>query len=400
VSRPKNPLPTYKRHKTEARCWVGGRWLSLGPWDSPESRAEFARVCAEVAATSSPAVAARAALAGATVAEILLAFWDHVERHHRRPDGTPTGEVKEYRQAVRVLRRLYGHTPAREFGPVALQTVRAEMTRPKAAGGLGWCRSRTNKQVGRVRRVFKWAASQELVTADVWVALGTVAGLRKGRSEARETEPVTPAPEADYEATLPHLVPTVRAMVQLQRTAGLRPGEVRHLTPADIDRTGDLWVYRPDRHKMEYLGITKAIPLSPAARALLEPWLEGRRPGEVVFSPSRAREEMYAERRGRRKSKVTPCQVCRRKPAHALKKKWTTVFTDFGYAAWVRRACVRAGVKPWKPGQLRHSFGTEIRGRFGLEITQMLMGHKNAKTTEIYAETALEKGKAAAKQMG
>jgi hypothetical protein len=84
------------------------------------------------------------------------------------------------------------------------------------------------------------------------------------------------------------------------------------------------------------LGRDKAVPLPPSARALLEPWLEGRGPDEVVFSPARAREEMYAERRGRRVSKIAPSQQCRRKPAASLLKKWTTKFTDFGYAAWVR----------------------------------------------------------------
>jgi integrase len=109
---------------------------------------------------------------------------------------------------------------------------------------------------------------------------------------------------------------------------------------------------------------------------------------------------MYAERRSRRKSKVTPSQQCRRKPADQHTKKWTAVFTDFGYAAWVRRACERAGVKPWKPGQLRHSFATEVRSRFGLEAAQVLLGHKNAKVTEVYAEATLAKAIEAARAMG
>jgi len=270
MPRPKNPVPTYSRHphNNTARCWLNGRWVTLGRYDSPESRAEYARLCAEISATSDQASVARSSPKGATVAELIAAFKDHVEQHHRRPDGTPTKEVDEYKQVLRIARRLYGHTPAREFGPVALQTVRAEMVRPAADGGLGWCRSRTNKQVGRIRRCFKWGASQELVPADAWVALGTVAGLRKGRSAARETAPVLPVPEADYHATLPAMVPTLRAMVELQRLSGLRPGEVRLLTPADLDTSGELWVYRPDEHKMSHLGRDKAVPLPPSARAL------------------------------------------------------------------------------------------------------------------------------------
>jgi len=73
MARPKNPLPT-KHHKGEARYWVGGRWLSLGPWDSPASRAEFARVCAEVVASSAATVAVRTMRKAFTVNELVAAF--------------------------------------------------------------------------------------------------------------------------------------------------------------------------------------------------------------------------------------------------------------------------------------------------------------------------------------
>ena len=39
----------------------------------------------------------------------------------------------------------------------------------------------------------------------VYEGLRTVEGLRKGRSEAPETEPVRPVAEADVQAVLPHL---------------------------------------------------------------------------------------------------------------------------------------------------------------------------------------------------
>lgn len=395
MPRPRNLVPTYSRHPVHgnARCWVNGRWVCLGAYGSPESRAEHARVCAALAA-GGPAPVGAPAPGRATVAELVERFKAHAEAYHVRPDGTRTKEVSEYRQVLRVVRARFGDTPAAEFGPLALKAVRDALV------AKGWCRSRVNKQVGRVRRVFKWAVSEQLVDQGVWAALKLVDGLRRKRSPARETAPVGPAPEADVLATLPALVPTVRAMVQLQRLGGLRPVEVRLLVPADLDTSGDLWVYRPDEHKMAHLGITKAIPLAPSARAVLEPWLAGKRPDEPVFSPRQAREEMYAERRSRRKSKVTPSQRSRRKPAAQHVKKWRTVFSDSGYAHQVARACARAGVAPWRPGQLRHSFGTEVRDRFGLDVAQVLLGHANAKTTEIYAEKALAKAAAAARELG
>ncbi len=48
-------------------------------------------------------------------------------------------------------------------------------------------------------------------------------------------------------------------------------------------------------------------------------------------------------------------------------------------ARWRQRHC-------WAPNQLRHLRGTEIRGRFGLEASQTVLGHSRADTTELYAE--------------
>ncbi|HEX4607055.1 MAG TPA: site-specific integrase, partial [Urbifossiella sp.] len=229
MARPKNPVPVYSKHpiRDTARCWAGGKWIPLGRYDSPESRAAFRRVCAELAA-SGPAVAAgRARGSSVTLNEVLLAFIGHAEAFYVRPDGTQTNEVGEFKAALKVVRELYGHEPAANFGPLALKAVRNKMV-----SDLKWCRSRVNSQTRRVRRMFKWAASEELVPGSLVTDLKMVTGLRKNRSAAHETAEVKPAPEADYLATLPHVVPTIRAMLQLQRLGGLRPCEVRHLNPA------------------------------------------------------------------------------------------------------------------------------------------------------------------------
>ena len=41
---------------------------------------------------------------------------------------------------------------------------------------------------------------------------------------------------------------------------------------------------------------------------------------------------------------------------------------------------------PWSPLQLRHTRATEIRGRYGLEAAQTVLGHAKADVTQIYAE--------------
>jgi integrase len=368
--------------------------VSLGRNDSPESRAEFARLCTELAASSNAAVVARSSATGPTVAELIAAFREHAEAYYRKPDGTPTGETAVDPQALRVVRGLYGHTPAREFGPVALKAVRAAMVE------RGWCRTRVNRQINRVRRAWKWAASEEMVPGAVVHDLATVAGLRRGRTAAHDPGPVKPVPEADYRAALPFMVPTLKARVQVQRLAGLRPCEVRLLTPADLDTTGELWIYKPAEHKMAYLGRDKAVLLPPSARVVLEPWLAGRQPDEVVFSLRRARQEMYAGRRAKRRSKVQPGQQGRSKPEDMKVRETRERFGIGGHAAWVRRACERAGAEPWGPGPRRHASANGVRAKHGLEAARVPLGHARADVTQLYAETALAKAVEAAKAMG
>ena len=63
----------------------------------------------------------------------------------------------------------------------------------------------------------------ELVPPGVLHALQAVSGLRYGRTEAKESEPVRPVANAFVEAILPHVAPQVRAMIELQRFTGMRP---------------------------------------------------------------------------------------------------------------------------------------------------------------------------------
>ena len=52
------------------------------------------------------------------------------------------------------------------------------------------------------------------------------------------------------------------------------------------------------------------------------------------------------------------------------------------------------------PNQLRHRFGTEIRKAFGLEASQVLLGHAKADVTQVYAERDVAKAVAVAAQVG
>jgi integrase len=138
-------------------------------------------------------------------------------------------EPTNIRLAVRPILRLYGHSQAGDFGPLALKAVRQAMIE------AGICRLEVNRRIGRIGRAFKWAVENELVPPSVHHGLKAVAWLRRGRSEARESFPVRPVPEAFVDAIRGHVARQVWAMIELQRLTGMRPGEVCRMRTCDLD---------------------------------------------------------------------------------------------------------------------------------------------------------------------
>jgi integrase len=420
MARPKNPVPAYKHHKptNTARCWVNGQWVSLGRCNSPESRQAHARVCAELAVSPAPSLAPRPAPA-ATVDEVLLAFWRHAEQHYRRPDGSTTDTLTEYRAAFRPLRELYGTSPAAEFAPLALKAVRQRMVES------GVCRSVVNSRVGKLKRVFKWAVAEELLPVATYQALATVAGLQKGRTGVRDHDPVGPIDDAVVDAVLPFLNRHVRGLVEFQRLTGCRPGEACRVRRCDINMGGAVWIYTPEYHKNTHKGKARPIPVGPKAQALLREFFTPNIE-DYLFSPRRGVEEFNAaksagrktprysshvrrnarKRVGARRKRPPAERYNRRSSVTAVDRACDRAFPPSGDLArrageWVTKwrarltAEQRDEVKEWQkahrwsPNQLRHTFATRVRKEHGLEAAQVLLGHSRADTTQVYAERNL-----------
>ena len=180
--------PAYRLHKPSGQAVVtlDGRDFYLGRHGAPESRAEYDRLIAEWLANGRSLPNRKDESADLTVSELILLFWKHVETHYRRSDGTQTSEVGEYRLSLRILRQLYGHTAAKDFGPLSLKTIRQRMIEDDL------CRGVINQRIGRVRRMFRWAVESELVPPSVFQGLQAVRGLQRGRSAAQNEHRSSP----------------------------------------------------------------------------------------------------------------------------------------------------------------------------------------------------------------
>jgi len=222
-------------------------------------------------------------------------FWEYSQQHYRRSDGTPTSEPNNIRQALRPLKDLYGNTLAKDFGPLALKAVRQKMIEK------GWCRTNINKMISRIRLMFKWAVENELLKTNVYHGLQAVSGLKYGRSKAKERKPIKPVPDEVIERTLGKLTPTVKAMVELQRLTGMRPGEVCIMRRRDIDMSGSVWIYSPRHHKIQHHGRDRQVYLGPKAQSILLPFIQPSIDA-YLFNPQRSEKERRQKLHDQRKT--------------------------------------------------------------------------------------------------
>jgi integrase len=316
-----------------------------------------------------------------TVTELVASYWDWARGYYVK-NGRPSGHLPKVRQALRVLRELYGSTSAASIGPLAMRAIQGHCV------AAGMSRVYVNDTCGDIRRVFKWAVSHELLPATSYQALTTVPGLKRGRSAARETDPVLPVDDAVVAATLPHLSPVVADMVRFQSLVGCRPTEACLIRPGDLDKTSEVWVYTPSEHKTEHHGRERRIFIGPRAQDVLRPYLL-RSADACCFSPVDSERKRQAEKRARRKSKVQPSQLDRSK-ANPIKQPRDR-YTKDSYNRAIRRACIKAGVTPWSPNQLRHAVASAIRRSYGIEAAQTVLGHSRADVTQVYAERDWQK---------
>ena len=388
----KHSIPKYRKHRSsgQAIVTIACRDHYLGPHGTKASRIEYDRLITEWLAAGRPV--SMAAQDEITVCELIAQYWVHASRRYVK-NGRPTSEGPLIKMALAPVRELYGGTLVSEFGPLALKAVRSKFLQRDCA------RNTINDNTRRVVRMFRWGVAEQLVPPLVLQALQAVEGLRKGSGEARESVPIMPVDDATVDAALEHLPAIPADMVRFQRFCGCRPEEVCNLRPGDLDRSGDVWTYRPDSHKTEHHNRERMIFIGPKAQEVLLRYL-ARDAQSHCFRPCDSEAKRRAEQERNRKTPRSCGNVrgsnVKRKP----KKKPGTQYTTASYRRAIHRACDKAGIARWSPNRLRHATATEVRKEFGLEGAQIILGHASADVSQVYAERDIAKGLEIARRIG
>ena len=363
MARKKQAIPSYLLHKSsgQARVRCDGKDILLGQYGSEVSRVRYGEIIAKIASGqqvdpmakpkrgTTPKVEADQ---GPSVNEIVLAFWKHAEQHYRK-NGKETSEMPCFRSCLRVLKHLYGMTPAKNFGPLALKAVRASMVagdphakdhEGKPAPRKPWARRNINIMIGRIRRVFKYAVECEMIDVGVLNALQTVQPLLAGRTAAVDHPKRHALAQDKIDVVKAKVRPVVRDLIDLQILTGARSGELLGLTTGMIDRTGQTWKAVITDHKTaHHHGRVRMIPFGPKAQLILAKYLQADQ-GKRLFKMKR--------------------------PA---------------YGQAITRACDKAEITRWSPHWLRHTFATRTREQLGIEAVQSIVGHATTEMTNHYS---------------
>jgi integrase len=411
-------LPKYRKHKASGQAVVNlnGRDHYLGPHGTKASKAQYDRLIAEWLKSDRQLTPNGGA--SITVVELCLRHLRFAEGYYVK-DGKPTGVTSSIKAAIKYLRLWYGREPAANFGPLALKALQQRMVDD------GLSRRYINDHTDRIKRLFKWAVSEQLVPPAVHQGLSTVPGLLRGRTEARETAPILPVDDAVVDATLPHLPAVIADMVRLQRLTGMRPAEVCIVRPCDIDRSGEVWLYRPGLHKTEHHGRDRLVYLGREAQAVLLRYL-ARNQEAYCFQP---RDSEAKRRAAATEARSTPLS-CGNRPGSNRQRRPKrgpgNHYATCTYRRAIARGCDKAFLHPelgdrskeelsvaetaelmcwrrehrWAPNRIRHTFATKVRKLHGLEAAQILLGHSSADVTQVYAERDLAKGMEVARAIG
>jgi integrase/recombinase XerD len=207
------------------------------------------------------------------------------------------------------------------------------------------------RQLSCLRQFFGWAVRERLVTADPTIDLEGPRAPRHlpGTLSADQVEALLAAPDTDDP-----LGARDRALLETFYATGMRVSELAAITLAQLNLARGVVRVRGKG------GRERLVPLGEAALEALDIWLRRVRP---AFKPGC--DQVFVSRRG-------------------------GPLTRQALWARIRLHAQRAGIEePVYPHRLRHSFATHLLDHGAdLRVVQMLLGHADLATTQIYTHVS------------
>ena len=272
-------------------------------------------------------------------------------------DGMSANTLAAYRRDLALYARWLGQT----HGATLAQSQEHQLQAYFAARADTRATS-ANRRLTVFKRYFRWALREGLIRQDPTLKLlAAKQPLRvpKTLSEA-QVETLLAAPDTDTPLGLRD-----RTMLELMYASGLRVSELVALKTIHVGlNEGVLRVLGKGSKE-------RLVPFGELARDWLERWLREGRPAVLG---TRQTEALFVTSAGR-----TP----------------GTAMSRVMFWGLVKRYARQAGITtPLSPHTLRHAFATHLLNHGAdLRAVQMLLGHSDLSTTQIYTHVARERMK-------
>ena len=264
-------------------------------------------------------------------------------------DGLAANSLAAYR---RDLQQLSSHLGGRGL----LEADEADLQRYFASTFAASRASTANRRLATLRRFYRWALREGMIACDPTVRLvGAKSPPRFPKSLSEEqVEALLAAPDVGSDLGLRD-----RAMLELLYATGLRVTELVGLKLVEVSLADGL-VRVTGKGQKE-----RVVPVGEEARLWLERYASRARP---ALLRGRSADALFVTRQGRPMSRQMFWKLIRR---YAL------------------QADIRA---PLSPHGLRHAFATHLLNHGAdLRVVQMLLGHADISTTQIYTHVARER---------
>ncbi|HVS87195.1 MAG TPA: site-specific tyrosine recombinase XerD [Candidatus Acidoferrum sp.] len=215
------------------------------------------------------------------------------------------------------------------------------------------------RQLVTLRNFFRFAQIQELISVDPSINLESpkIRRTLPGYLRLEEIERLLEQPDEKTPLGLRD-----RAMLEVLYSTGLRVSELISLRVSDVDtKVGCVrCIGKGDKERI--------VPVGRKALVMVEKYLRAARPPLCGKGKSASSPTLFVNRRGTALSRVGVWKIL---------------------SAYGRRAGLRV---PIKPHMLRHSFATHLLERGAdLRSVQLMLGHADISTTQIYTHVVEER---------
>ncbi len=267
-------------------------------------------------------------------------------------DGLAANTLAAYRRDLEGL----GTWLAQHAGASLIAASDADLAGYFAASFASSRTSTANRRLASLRRFYRWALRERLIDTDPTLQLAPAKSLPPFPSTLSESqvEALLAAPDTDTMLGLRD-----RAMLELLYATGLRVSELVGLKLIELGLNEGLVRVMGKGSK------ERIVPLGEEARAWLQRYLGHARPALLA---GRAADALFVTQR-----------------AHAMTRQ--------RFWALIKRYALAAGIHaPLSPHGLRHAFATHLLNHGAdLRVVQMLLGHADISTTQIYTHVARER---------